>query len=333
VARPLLVRLPNWLGDLIQAMPVVRAAAQDPSRPVLLLGPSAFAPFLRPRFPSVVYIPWTRERRFAAAGEIRRHGPGTALLLTDSLSSALLAALAGVPERVGYAAEFRGALLTRRVRREAPARSRPRVEEYGALARAAGLTVPDERPRIEALEEEGRRAASLLAARGPGVGRYAVIAPGASYGPAKRWDPENFARLATALHGRDGTRSVLVGSREDAGPSAAVARLAGPAALDLTGATDLPALTGLLARSALAASNDSGVMHLAAALGIPTVAVFGSTSPVWSGTLAPWVRALYAAYPCSPCFRRTCPIGYGCLRSIEASRAIGAAEELLGAAR
>jgi heptosyltransferase-2 len=332
VARPLLVRLPNWLGDLIQALPVVSAAALDPSRPALFLGPAAFAPLLTPRFPSAIYVPWTRERRFAAVGEIRRHAPGTALLLTDSLSSALLAALARVPERVGYAAEFRGALLTRCVRREAPARSRPRVEEYAALARAAGLSVPEAPPRMEALEAERRSAAALLGERGLRAGRYAVIAPGASYGPAKRWDPEKFARLATALLARDGTRSVLVGSKEDAGAAAAVARLAGTAALDVTGATDLPALTGLLDGAALAASNDSGVMHLAAALGTPTIAVFGSTSPVWSGAPAPWVRALYAAYPCSPCFRRTCPIGYGCLRSIEASRAIDAAEELLRAA-
>jgi heptosyltransferase-2 len=108
-----------------------------------------------------------------------------------------------------------------------------------------------------------------------------------------------------------------------------VARIAGACAVDLTGTTDLACLIGLLDSSVLVASNDSGVMHLAAALGKPTVAVFGSTSPVWSAAAAPWVRALYSAYPCSPCFRRTCPIGYGCLRSIDASRAIGAAEELL----
>jgi heptosyltransferase-2 len=135
--------------------------------------------------------------------------------------------------------------------------------------------------------------------------------------------------VAQALRARHGARSILVGSKEDAGASAAVARLAGEGVLDLTGATDLPTLAGLLDLSALAASNDSGVMHLAAALGKPTVAIFGSTSPVWSAALAPWVRALYAAYPCSPCFRRTCPIGYGCLRSIDASQAIAAAEELL----
>ncbi len=333
MARPLLVRLPNWLGDLIQALPVLNAAAADPSRPALFVGPAAFAPLLTPRFPSVPFIPWSRARRLGAAGSIRRHRPGTALLLTDSLSSAILMALSGVPERVGYAAEFRDALLTRRVPRETPARSRPRVEEYAALARAAGLEVAEGIPRIEALEEERARAAALLEERGAGAGRFAALAPGASYGPAKRWDPESFAGVASALHARDGTSAVLVGTREDAGPAAEVARLLGAAACDLTGATDLPTLAGILDRAALAVSNDSGVMHLAAALGKPTVAVFGSTSPVWSAATGPRVRALYAAYPCSPCFRRTCPIGYGCLRSIDASRAIGAAEELLRAGR
>jgi len=329
MARPLLLRLPNWLGDLVQALPVMNAAARDLSRPAVFMGPAAFAPLLTPRFPDIPYIPWSRERRFAAAGSIRRHHPGAALLLTDSLSSAILVALAGVPERVGYAAEFRDALLTRRVPRFAPSRSGPRVEEYAALARAAGLDVAETLPRIAALEEERARAGALLLSRGAGAGAFAVLAPGASYGPAKRWDPENFARVASALHAREGTHSVVVGTKGDAGPAAEVARTLGPAATDLTGATDLPTLAGVLDRSVLAVSNDSGVMHLAAALGKPTVAVFGSTSPVWSSAAAPWVRALYAAYPCSPCFRRTCPIGYGCLRSIEPSLAIGAAEELL----
>lgn len=329
MARPLLVRLPNWLGDLIQAMPVVRAAAEDPARPALFVGPAAFGPLLTPRFPSVPFIPWSRDRRFALAGAIRRHRPGVALLLTDSLSSAILATLSGIPERVGYGAEFRDPLLTRRVPRRAAPRSRPRVEEYAALARAAGLSVPDALPRIEALAEERSRAAALLRRAGFAEGPFAVIAPGASYGPAKRWDPAKFATVALGLRARDGTRSILVGSTEDANPAQEVARLAGDAVLDLTGATDLPALAGLLDLSALALSNDSGVMHLAAALGKPTVAIFGSTSPVWSAARAPWVRALYAAYPCSPCFRRTCPIGYGCLRSIEASQALCAAAELL----
>ena len=299
---------------------MIHAAAVDPARPAVFLGPSAFGPILEPRFPDVPYLGWSRARRFAAAGPIRRLSPGTALLLTDSLSSAILAMLAGIPERIGYAAEFRDFLLTRRVPRRAPSRARPRVEEYAALAEAAGLSVKDDVPRLTALPEERARG-EAMAPDGP----YAVLAPGASYGPAKRWDPERFADLGRAL----GMRVVLVGANEDREASAAVASLLGPIAVDRTGGTDLPDLIGILDRSRLVASNDSGVMHLAAALGRPTVAIFGSTSPVWSAARAPWVRALYAAYPCSPCFRRTCPIGYGCLHAIDAERAASAAGELL----
>jgi heptosyltransferase-2 len=126
---------------------------------------------------------------------------------------------------------------------------------------------------------------------------------------------------------------VLVGSREDRGAASAVIGALGnrASARDLTGATDLSALAGVLAGAAVVLSNDSGVMHLAAALGRPTVGIFGSTSPVWTSATAPWVRNLYAAYPCSPCFRRTCPIGYGCLHSIPPKDAASAARELLEA--
>ena len=322
MARPLLLRLPNWLGDLVQAWPVVRAAAEGEA---IFLGPESFAPILAPRFPSVPYLVTSRGRRFAVVPSIRRSDPGRALLLTDSLSSALVAVLAGVPERVGYAAECRDLLLTRRVPRRAPARSRPRVEEYLDLAAAAGLAVKDPNPSLHATEEERARGMDLLRKRGYDHGPYAVIAAGASYGPAKRWPPGRFAAVARALHDKDGTRAVLVGSKEDRAASAEVALALGSIALDLTGATDLPALVGILDRSGLVLSNDSGVMHVAAALGKRTVAIFGSTSPVWSSARAPWVRSLYAAYPCSPCFRRSCPIGYGCLRAIEAEEVIAAA--------
>jgi len=333
LGRPLLVRLPNWLGDLVQAWPVVQAAGLDRSRPALFLGPASFAALVGPRFASSEYISWSRARRFASAGEIRRRRPGTALLLTDSLSSAILTALAGIPERIGYAAEFRDLLLTRRVSRGIPSRAAPRVQEYLHLARAAGLEVEETLPSIEALQEDRDAAASLRRQAGIEGEPFAVLAPGATFGAAKRWEPAKFAALAAALHAREGARSVLVGAKEDSEPAREVARIAGACTVDLVGATDLPALVGLLDASILVASNDSGVMHLAAALRKPTVGVFGSTSPVWSAALAPWVRSLYAAYPCSPCFRRTCPIGYGCLRSIDATQAIGAAVELLGTAR
>jgi len=155
------------------------------------------------------------------------------------------------------------------------------------------------------------------------------VAPGASFGPAKQWGPERFAKAAQDSAAR-GLSIVLVGSRDDTAVAQSTIRaLEGASTHDLTGETDLSTLVGVLAGADVVLSNDSGVMHLAAALGRPTIGIFGSTSPVWTSADAPWVRNLYAAYPCSPCFRRTCPIGYGCLRSIDPSDVARAALQVM----
>ncbi|HKW50539.1 MAG TPA: hypothetical protein VJQ53_02285, partial [Candidatus Eisenbacteria bacterium] len=124
---PLLVRIPNWLGDLVLALPVLEAAAEAPA---IFLGPESFRDILEPRFPSVRYIATSRAARWAPLPAVRALRPRRALLLTESLSSAILALLAGVPERIGYASEWRGPLLTRRVRRAGPPRSTARTAEY-----------------------------------------------------------------------------------------------------------------------------------------------------------------------------------------------------------
>lgn len=328
-AGPLLVRLPNWLGDLVLAWPVLDAAAREP---VLFVGPGAFESIVLARHPRARYLAWSRSARYALAGAIRRERPRAALLLTESFSSALLALLAGVPERIGYATEGRGLLLSRRVAREAPSRSTPRTAEYRVLARAARLVVEEATPSLAATEAERLAARDLLARSGAAASEYVVVAPGAAYGPAKQWGGDRFGAAAAAIAVPRGRLVVAVGSSADRAASAEAlntARASGATALDVTGDTDVPALVGILAGASLVFTNDSGVMHLAAALGRPTVAIYGSTSPVWTSASAPWVANLYAAYPCSPCFRRTCPIGYGCLHALTPSRAIEAASRLL----
>lgn len=339
-ARPLLVRLPNWLGDLILAWPVVEGAAREGA---LFVGPAAFETLLRARHPRAAYLAWSRARRYALVGAVRRARPRAALLLTESFSSALLAALAGVPERIGYAAEGRRFLLTNPVERGAPARAVPRTAEYRRLAQAARLVLEPGDPRLDATDGERASAADLLArlearaardrSAAGSARRYLVVAPGAAYGPAKQWGAERFGEAAASLAAPRGWRVVAVGSGDDrAASEAALAEAArrGAATCDTTGATDLSALVGILAGAEAVLTNDSGVMHAAAALGRPTVALFGSTSPVWTSASAPWVANLYAGYPCSPCYRRTCSIGYGCLRSIDAGAAVAAGERLLG---
>jgi len=327
--RPLYVRLPNWLGDLILAWPVVLAASVERA---LFAGPAAFEPLFAERFPEASYFAVSRARRYALAPTLRARRPETALLLTESLSSAILAALAGIPRRIGYAAEGRGILLTTRVPRAGPSRSAPRSAEYRALGEAAGLGVSSDEPALSATLKERAAGAARLASAGLGDGTFAVLAPGAAYGPAKQWGPERFAAVGGHLARRYGVGLAIVGSEGDldaAGETARFLAASGARVSNLAGTTTLTELVGILTGSEAVVSNDSGVMHLAAALGRPTVGVFGSTSPVWTASAAPGVASLYAEYPCSPCFRRTCPIGYGCLRSIEAETAARAVDRLL----
>ena len=332
-SAPLLVRIPNWLGDVVLALPVLESAAREPA---VFVGPEALRELLEPRFPSVRYLAAGRDRRWGPLGDIRQAKPRAALLLTDSLSSAILMWRAGVPERIGYDAEWRGVLLTKRVARAGAARSISRTAEYVRLARAAGLGEVPSIPSLRVLPEEAERAAVLLARCGVGGANYFVIAPGASYGPAKQWRPERFVHAASEIARRTGRALAVVGAAEDRSATAAVvqgARRAGARSIDLAGTTRLGELVGLLARADAVLSNDSGVMHLAAALKRPTVAIFGSTSPVWTSAAVPWVANLYAAYPCSPCYRRTCPIGYGCLHSIAPAKAAAALERLVSGER
>lgn len=334
--RPgLLVRVPNWLGDLVLAWPVLESAAHGAAQsaaPSIFAGPEAFRSFLEPRFPNTRYVAVSRARRWDAVGAIRAARPRKALLLTDSFSSALLAWLARVPERIGHDAEGRGFLLTKRVPRSGAARTASRVSEYQALAAAAGLSPASPAPRLAALPAEIARAERILERAGFAARGYLVVAPGASFGPAKQWEADRFVGAVARMEGRGDRGLVVVGAGDDRPVSAAVtegARSARIPCANLAGQTELPDLIGILAGATAVLSNDSGVMHVAAALARPTVAVFGSTSPVWTSVSAPWVTNLYAAYPCSPCYRRTCPIGYGCLRSIAPAQAAAALDRSL----
>jgi heptosyltransferase-2 len=328
---PLFVRLPNWLGDLVLAWPVVEAAAAAEGG-VVFGGPEAFREIVAPRIPSARYVGIDRRSRWASLPEIRSAKPRAALLLTESLSSALLARLSGIPRRVGYAAEGRGLLLTHRVRRAGRARTSPRTAEYRLLGEAADLTVVTGEPVLVPLPSELEAGRHVLERAGSlQGGGYAVLAPGASYGPAKQWAPERFAEVGLELS-RRGWASVLVGSGGDRAAVESVARtigLGGGTPVDLCGRTGLGELIGVLGGAEVVVTNDSGAMHAAAALRRPVVAIFGSTSPVWTSASSPWVENLYAAYPCSPCYRRVCPIGYGCLAAVSARDAIEAVGKVL----
>ncbi|HEX9710150.1 MAG TPA: lipopolysaccharide heptosyltransferase II, partial [Candidatus Thermoplasmatota archaeon] len=240
--------------------------------------------------------------------------------------SALTLFMAGIPERWGYATDGRGFLLTRRCPVPAEVRGESEVYYYRAMLAGVGLEVsasPDSSLRAPTAWRE--RARTLLGEEGPWLG----INPGASFGTAKRWIPERYAAVADRLAKRHGLRPVLVGGASERAVADRVSAAMETRALDLCGRTTLGELMGVLGELRLLLTNDSGPMHLAAALGTTTVAVFGSTD--WRETCPQSDRAVMVRedVPCAPCKLRDCPIDHRCMTRISVERVTAEAERML----
>ncbi len=247
-----------------------------------------------------------------------------AVTLANSLESALALWLLRAPVRLGYAADARGQLLNPAVSGRRRLAGLHTVFYYLGLLQALGEVEVFTPPALYLGEEEAAAAARLLAATGSGP--WVGLSPGAAYGPAKRWPPERFAALGRELAREFGARLVLLGGPGEALVANLVKTQLGLPVLDLTGKTGLRQALAVLSRLKLLVTNDSGLMHAAAALGVPLVALFGSTDPAATGPFTPRATVLRRPLPCSPCRRRTCSLGYTCLTAI-------GVEEVLSAAR
>ena len=253
------------------------------------------------------------------AQQLKDARPDAVLLLTNSFGSAWRASRSGAAERWGYRADARGWLLTRGARR--PRRRVHQVDYYLELVRALDLPVPadlDPKPRIQARPATLTQADVMLAAAGLAPGQPIVgFAPGAAYGHAKRWPPDRVAQVIAALS-RQGAAAVIVGAAADRETGRAIesSLLPGARAVNLIGRTSLRQLVGIVARCAAFVSNDSGAMHIAAALGVPLTALFGPTDEretAPAGEADVIVRDVF----CRPCMLRECPIDHRCMKRID----------------
>lgn len=273
---------------------------------------------------------WQRAETLPAGpglpGRLRAARFDAALVLPPSFSSAWLAFRSGARLRVGFAHEGRSLLLTHAVRR--PERGSLHLSrEY--LQLAASLEAR-EVPLPGLVVDSGavREAAALLASAGLEGRRFVILGPGAAYGQAKRWSAQRFAALGLQLAAR-GLAVLVCGAASEREVCETVAAASGAQARSVAGATSLPVQAALCALAALIVSNDSGLAHLAAATGVPTVVVFGSTSSAWTAPLGAQVRVVQRAPVCSPCFARECAIGYACLAAVEVAMVTSAAGELV----
>jgi len=321
-----LIIAPSWVGDAILVEPLVsmlRETYEEPS--VDILAPSWCAPvFQRMRgVRKVIDSPVAHGRvdlavRRRIARDLKGEGYARAFVLPLSWKSALVPFLAGIPRRIGYRGEMRYGLLNDL--RSLDEKALPRlVDRFCALAVPAGGRAPT--PPAPVLKPDiANRDAAMRAMRITGTTPVAILCPGAEYGPAKRWPPTHFAELARHFL-EAGARVWIVGSPNDKLAADAVISAAGPSARsirDLTARTDLGTAIDLLSAATVVVSNDSGLMHAAAAVGVPVVALFGSSSPIYTPPLSAQAKVARIAIECSPCFKRECPLGhFRCMRELK----------------
>ncbi|MDR1041556.1 MAG: lipopolysaccharide heptosyltransferase II [Deltaproteobacteria bacterium] len=319
----------NWLGDAVIGLPALLAARLGWQGELLLAARGAGAALYRlfPGAGEVLEDGRGLAARLRFAREIRRRSPSKALLWQNAFGAALTAWLARVPERVGFDRHARGFLLTRPVKPGPEELAAHEVFGHLKLVAEAGMDAPFSLPRLPA-----PKAARGAPARDRPAGFLLALAPGASYGSAKRWPAASFAAAARLiLEGRRGTAVILGGPSElEAASETERALAGGPPCLNLAGRTGLPECARTLADADLALTNDSGLMHLACALGTPTVTPFGPTNPIATGPLGLKSAVLRSPVPCSPCLRRECPLKARiCFDSATPRAAAEAAERLL----
>jgi len=334
------IRATNWLGDAVMSLPAIRAIRLACPRADIALVARRSVAGMYARESSinrVIACPVGKSlgERFAFAAGLRAERFDAAFLLPNSFDAALTAWLARIPERIGYARDGRGWLLTRAVARPEPG-DIPRHERfyYLELLRRAGLI--EHFPDATAIQLDG-----IPAARAAGAGRLRElgikaapigVSPGAAYGNAKRWPPERFAEAAHAVAAAAGASVLVFGSAAESELCEAVAaalRGRSVAAHNLAGATSLAEFIDLAAACRLYLTNDSGAMHVASALGVPTVAIFGATDDSTTGPTGALARVVREHAECSPCLLRECPIDHRCMTRVTPERVAAVSLDLL----
>lgn len=331
----LLVRMPNWVGDAVMAEPVLRnLKLARPDLSLTLLAAQWSAPLFRDHPAVDEVIAYHRDGEHAGlTGRLkmarRMKGYDACLLLPNSFDSALLARLAGSPRRIGYARDGRSLLLTDRVPLNHLVKQGHQIDYYLALLTYLGLPAPFRRPRLTvdwpSADFAGKFIADLPGDREPLIG----LAPGAAFGPAKRWPEGHFAQATGRLLEQYGGKVLVFGSSAEAEAAQALTDRLGPAAINLAGRTDLDQAVALIDRLDLLITNDSGLMHVADALDAPLIALFGSTSPQKTGPRGDRSRILSVTKDCAPCFKPVCPKNEPCLDLITVDRVVAAAEKIL----
>jgi heptosyltransferase-2 len=332
----IVVRTPNWIGDVILALPAIESLKKNFPQAEIWLAASDWVKdlFASEDSPPKI-IPLGRLTHWktlrATVNKLKESEFDIGLLMTNSFASALLFYLAGIPERWGYRRDGRGLLLSKGILRKEPSEAVHHVHYYLGLLESLGLPTASPEIHLNLTGEEKDRARQELAALDVDLKKPLVILnPGAAYGPAKRWPSARFAELAGILQRRKNAEILITGSPDEATLAESVAAALPARPKNLAGKTSLRRLLGVISQSALFVTNDTGPMHMANALRVPVVAMFGPTDPKITGPLHQPSAILRKDVPCWPCFYKSCPYDHRCMTNISPEEAYQACAAFLG---
>jgi heptosyltransferase-2 len=331
----IVVRSPNWIGDSILALPAmitlkknfpeseVWVAAQDWVKDLF---------YMSDRFAGTIPLPKQRSLKdFQKAAQILRESHfDLGILFTNSFASALAFIMAKIPQRWGYKKDGRGLLLTKGIPVRPKSNQLHQVHYYLDLLSGLGLKKFPEEPSISVDQKEKMRTKEWLRSQDIPIHRpLIIINPGAYYGSAKRWPSEKYAELAALLQKRTQAQIMIIGSAEETPLAEAISSRMSERPEILTGKTSLPRLAFLLSLADLFVTNDSGPMHLANALSVPLVALFGPTEPARTGPFRQPATVIHKGAPCWPCSYRQCPFDHRCMMDISPEEVFQACQRLI----
>jgi len=326
--KRILIRATNWVGDAVMTLPALEAVRENfPSSFVSVLAKPWVAPIFdhHPAVDSILIFQ-KGEGALANFGEmirgirrIRTNQFDLAILFQNAFEAALLTYLGGVGLRIGYRTDGRGFLLTHGITRSKEVLKVHQTEYYLSILRGMGWQARSKIPTLHVSGEDEETADKILGSAGIQAGDIVLgLGPGAIFGGAKRWPADRFAEIGEKAAQQWGARILIFGSRKERTICERVSRLTGGQALDLSGRTSLGQAMGLISRCSFFVTNDSGLMHIAAALKVPTVAIFGPTDPVATGPQGPKTKIVRHDTSCAPCLKPECPEDHACMLGIRA---------------
>jgi len=337
----IMVRATNWVGDAVMSLPALEAVRARFPRAEIVLVSKPWVSEIYWHHPAVnrqiIYKPNSEHRGprgfWRLVKELQAERFDAALLFQNAFHAAWMARLARIPSRIGYAGDGRSFLLDEAIEPPSPSACGHQVYYYLQLLFRAGV-IDKPRPiteiRLRLTEAEKQWAAKKLDGLGLSGPRFLIgLTPGASFGPAKRWMPERFAALADRLIGALNADVLIFGSPAERPLAEEIAQAMEHMPAIVAGETSLRELLALMSECRLIVTNDSGPMHLAAALGVPLVAIFGSTDERATGPVGARVRIVKHRVACSPCGLRECPVDFRCLRGISVEEVFRATLELV----